>query len=73
MLPRGRVGVGPVPRVKPQGKFPDAPHCSSQSAGSSKHPGVVVEWRQGSDGKGEVSPPMGSIVSRNVGGEKGAG
>lgn len=29
-----------------------------------------MEWRQGSDGKGEISSPMGSIVSRNVG-EKG--
>lgn len=26
-----------------------------------------MEWRQGSDGKGEISPPMGSIVSRNMG------
>lgn len=33
--------------------------------------GEIMEWRRGSDGKGEISPPMGSIVSRNMGGKGG--
>lgn len=31
-----------------------------------------MEWRRGSDGKGEVSPPVGSLVSKK-GGEKNGG
>lgn len=39
--------------------------------GSSQHPGEIVEWRRGSNGKGEISPLVGSVVSRNMG-KKGA-
>lgn len=62
----------PVPWVKLRGKFPEQgvwfpDRCTVPfSQPAPKHPGVVMEWRQGSDGKGEISPPMGSIVSRNV-------
>lgn len=60
--------MGKVPQVGCL--FPQQAHGSLQSARLSKHPKVVMEWRQGSDRKGEISPPMGSIVSRNVGGKK---